>query len=67
MFLSPEQIEILTGKQRHRAQVRALVAMGIPHHLRPDGRPIVLATDLEHHEEKAPRAPQAPDFSSLEA
>jgi hypothetical protein len=40
-FLTEQEVVELTGKQRHRAQVRALARMGIQCRVRPDGRPIV--------------------------
>ncbi len=40
-FLSPEEVAELTGRRRVRAQVRALVLMGVRHLIRPDGRPVV--------------------------
>ena len=46
MFLSPDELTELTGKQRPAAQIRALRSMGIRHHVRPDGRPVVLRADL---------------------
>lgn len=46
MFLSPDELAELTGKQRPAAQIRALRSMGIRHHIRPDGRPVVLRADL---------------------
>ena len=46
MFLSPDEIAELTGKQRPAAQIRALRSMGIRHHVRPDGHPVVLRADL---------------------
>ena len=39
--LTPREVEEITGKQRYRAQVRALARMGIECRVRPDGRPIV--------------------------
>jgi hypothetical protein len=41
LFLTEQEVAELTGKQRHRAQVRALARMRIECHVRPDGRPIV--------------------------
>lgn len=46
MFLTPDEIQELTGKIKPAAQIRALRAMGIHHHVRPDGKPVVLAVDL---------------------
>ncbi len=41
IYLTPQEVEHITGKQRYRAQVRALARMGIQCRVRPDGRPIV--------------------------
>ena len=45
-FVSKENIEELTGKVRYHAQVSALRTMGIDFHIRPDGRPMVLESDV---------------------
>ncbi|MCC7305892.1 MAG: DUF4224 domain-containing protein [Alphaproteobacteria bacterium] len=47
MFLTPEEIEELTGKVRRPAQIRALRFMGIEHKIRADGAPIVLRAHIE--------------------
>ncbi len=41
IYLTPQEVEDITGKRRYRAQVRALGRMGIQCRIRPDGRPIV--------------------------
>lgn len=38
---------MLTGKERSKAQGRALAHMGIPYRTRPDGSPVVLRVRLE--------------------
>jgi len=48
MFLTPEQLKLLTGKQVRPAQVKALRTMGIQHKVRPDGFPLVLQSHIEN-------------------
>lgn len=47
MFLTPAEVESLTGRQRHTFQVRALQQMGIDHKVRPDGSVAILRAALE--------------------
>lgn len=47
MFLSPEEIEHLTGRKRSSSQVAILRTMGIEHMVRPDGTVIVSRSHLE--------------------
>lgn len=47
MFLTPEELIELTGKQRKPAQARVLTLMGIEHRLRPDGSVAVLRAHVE--------------------
>ncbi len=47
LFLTPEELEQLTGRVRKGAQIEALRAMGIMHTIRPDGRPLVLRAHIE--------------------
>lgn len=64
ILLSAEDLTALTGKQRPGAQRRALERMGIPHYVRPDGRPVVTAGALDHR----PEPPQAePNWGALMA
>ena len=44
--LSPSELEILTGKQYHSAQIRELNHMGISHRTRVDGSVVVVRADL---------------------
>lgn len=46
MFLSESELYELTGKKRSAAQCRALIEMGVPHWVRPDGKPVVVEADL---------------------
>jgi Domain of unknown function (DUF4224) len=47
LILSKEELVILTGKERSKAQGRALAHMGIPYRTRPDGSPVVVRVQLE--------------------
>lgn len=47
MFLTPDELQTLTGKTRREAQARALEGMGIPFTRRPDGSPVVLRAVVE--------------------
>lgn len=47
MFLSPEEVIELTGRQRPRSQIEALRTMGIEHRPRPDGTPAVMRRHVE--------------------
>lgn len=47
MFLTPTEVESLTGRQRHRSQEKALQQMGIDHLVRPDGSVAILRATLE--------------------
>nr|VFK14564.1 MAG: protein of unknown function (DUF4224) [Candidatus Kentron sp. LFY] len=46
-FLNESELRRLTGKVRYTAQIRALRWMGIEHRIRPDGRPIVLRSQVD--------------------
>jgi len=60
MFLTPEQLQKLTGYRRPKEQKTALAAMGIPFQVRPDGHPVVLCSALEQKPgRKGPRLDQA--------
>jgi len=70
MFLTPEELTELTGRQRRDAQVRALRYMGIEHRVRPDGTVAVLKTHVEqsfgetHSHDKVVKQVE-PDWSAL--
>lgn len=55
MFLSPREIEQLTGRVRPGWQRRALDHMGIPYRVRPDGTLVVLRIHVETREDNRPR------------
>lgn len=46
LFLTPEEIQELTGKEKRNAQIRALNKMGIIHKVRADGSPVVLESHV---------------------
>lgn len=41
LFLSDEDMEILTGRKHKNAQIKALIKMGIPFCINAAGKPIV--------------------------
>ena len=47
LFLTPEELQELTGRKRASAQIRALRAIGVEHKIRPDGHPVVLRAHVE--------------------
>lgn len=47
MFLTPEELQQLTGRKRRNAQVLVLRFMGIEHRVRPDGSVVVLRAHVE--------------------
>jgi hypothetical protein len=47
MFLTPDEVRELTGRQRRDAQAAALRHMGIEHKVRPDGSIAVLRAHVE--------------------
>ncbi|MBK5915119.1 DUF4224 domain-containing protein [Rhodocyclus purpureus] len=68
LFLSPAELETLTGKVRPSAQVRALTAMGIRYTRRPDGVVVVVRADIEAENKAAqkPKRKTKPDWSALD-
>lgn len=63
--LTKKEVQELTLKIHHRAQVRMLAEMGIRFIVRPDGSPVVLHSAL-NEVPMIQRSPGTPDFSSLE-
>lgn len=63
MFLTPSQLEELTGYRQAAAQVRWLKRNGIRHYVRADGRPVVACSALESGA-AIPRA-AGPDLDSV--
>lgn len=47
------------------AQVRALIAMGIPHWVRPDGYPVVHEADARPWAKQQVRREEEPDYAAL--
>ena len=67
MFLTPAQVEELTGYRQHSAQIKWLTLKGITCYRRRDGRPVVPISAM-----MVPGGPpgvqpedERPDFSSL--
>ncbi len=67
IYLTPQEVEDITGKRRYHAQVRALGQMGIQCRVRPDGRPIVSRMAFEKIMDGAVSTPEQvePDFGML--
>jgi hypothetical protein len=67
IYLTPPEVEDITGKRRYRAQVRALGRMGIQCRVRPDGRPIVSRMAFEKIMDGAVSTSEQvePDFGAL--
>lgn len=72
MWLEPSEIEGMTNRIQHAAQVRVLRGMGIEHRVRPDGTVAVLRAHVEKVFGVAPAtarkaAPKEPDWGALDA
>ena len=67
IYLTPQEVADITGKQRYRAQVHALAGMGIHFLTRPDGRPIVsrLAFESAMGNDAAHLIEAEPNFEAL--
>lgn len=65
-YLTPDDLEALTGKQRPHAQVRALIAMHIPHWVRPDGSPAVHEADARPWAKSQVSREEEPDYAALD-
>lgn len=63
MFLTPEQLQELTGYVQSRAQIRWLVKNGVPHYVRADGRPVVTVAAIEARRRESPRT--GPNFAAI--
>jgi hypothetical protein len=66
LFLTPEQVQELTGYRQFRAQIRWLQQAGLRHWVRADGRPVVPVAAIEQlaAPDKEDRGP-GPDFSQV--
>lgn len=67
MFLSQEDVCVLTGKKRSGAQIRVLRQMSIPFFVNASGRPVVPRSVIDGSVVKAPKsvAGWQPDFAKL--
>jgi hypothetical protein len=70
VFLTPEEVASLTGKQRGDAQRRALNFMGVEYKVRPDGSIAILRAHVERlfgggASTERQRKKTAPDFSKV--
>lgn len=66
-FLTPDEIEVLTGYTRKADQRRELMAMGIKFMVNHTGRPIVMKAALLQQFGITPKQPAMPDLGALEA
>lgn len=66
MFLSPDELQELTGKTRRPSQASVLNAMGIPHKIRPDGAVLVLKSAIETTPRKYTKHFE-PDYGAINA
>lgn len=69
MFLTPEQLQKLTGRQKTPSQEKMLKSMGVDYRLRGDGKLVVLASHIEKilngQPESKTRKPITPDFDNV--
>lgn len=68
MFLTPKDIEILTGYQYKAKQVKALRGMGIEHRVRADGFPLVSTSHIENvfgGSAESKQSKQEPNYGAL--
>ena len=68
IYLTSREVEDITGKQRYRAQARALARMGVHFLTRPDSRPIVsrLAFESAMGNDAAHLIEAEPNFEALD-
>lgn len=66
MFLTPEELEDLTGLKQSAAQIRWLQKNGVEHYVRADGRVRVVRSRLEAKDEVT-RSVTKPNFEVLRA
>lgn len=64
-FLTPEDLEELTGLSQGAAQIKWLRREGVKVFVRADGKPRVLWSDLRARKEPRQRDPAQPNFSAL--
>lgn len=66
LFLTPEQLEDLTGLRQPAAQIRWLRANRITVYVRADGRPRVPVSELQRRAQPTDAgAPSQPNFEAL--
>ena len=58
MFLTPDEVCVLTGRNRAAWQARQLEHLGIPFKRRTDGTLVVLRVHVEQTQAIAPREPR---------
>jgi uncharacterized protein DUF4224 len=63
-WLSPEEVEELTARQRYTAQCRQLAAMGVPFRPNAIGRPLVARDDVLKPAPKARKKP-TPNWDAI--
>jgi hypothetical protein len=64
LFLTPEQLQELTGYVQPAAQIRWLRKSGIQHYIRADGHPVVPLAALNPREPPA-KARVGPDLDAI--
>jgi hypothetical protein len=66
LWLAPDEVIDLTGKQRWTAQCRALAAMGVPFKPNAVGRPLVeRAVAAPNSAATKPRAKREPNWNAI--
>jgi hypothetical protein len=66
MFMTPEQLQQLSGYAKPALQRRWLAANGYRFDVRADGRPAVLVTQVESRQtSRAVRSSDEPNFAAL--
>lgn len=63
-WLSPDEVEELTGRKRWSAQCRALAMMGVPFRPNAVGRPLVERTAVLTGQ-KPPKAKTEPNWNAI--
>ena len=65
-WLTPEEMEELTGAKRRSTQCARLAAMGVPYRPNGAGRPLVERAAVLHHCEHPERLRGAPNWDALD-
>lgn len=64
MYLSRDEMHELTGCRWHADQIEQLIKQGVPHHVRKDGRPVVVRDELIAYRLQARQVDKVkPEFS----